>query len=174
MHAQSASGATLFVEPMSVVEANNRISELTAREAEEVARILARLSDGLRPYIHDIEADVTLLAALDLIFAKAALGTFHEGGARRVRRGITVSGLWTEGIRLFRRTRVIPISVSTDEAVHSLMITGPNTGGKTVTLKTVGLFALMAQSGLYLPAHIGVKMPVFDGVFCGYWGRAEH
>lgn len=164
VHAQSASGATLFVEPMSVVEANNRISELISREAEEIARILARLSDGVRPYIRDIEADVTILAYLDLVFAKAALGLAMKA----------VPALFggDHGIRindgrhpLISAEQVIPLSIFTDEEIHSLMITGPNTGGKTVTLKMVGLFALMAQSGMYLPAHIGVKMPVFDGVF---------
>lgn len=164
VHAQSASGATLFVEPMSVVEANNRISELVSQEAEEIARILARLSDGVRPYINDIEADVTLLAYLDLVFAKAALGLAMKA--------VPAEFGGDHGIRikdgrhpLIAAEQVIPLSISTDEDIHSLMITGPNTGGKTVTLKMVGLFALMAQSGLYLPAHIGVKMPVFDGVF---------
>ncbi len=164
VHAQSASGATLFVEPMSVVDANNRISELMSRETEEVARILARLSDGVRPYIHDIEADVSLLAYLDLVFAKASLGLSMKAAP------VTFGG--DHGIHisdgrhpLIPAGQVIPLSISTDDQVHSLMITGPNTGGKTVTLKMVGLFALMAQSGLYLPARFGVRMPVFDGVF---------
>lgn len=164
VHAQSASGATLFIEPMSVVEANNRISELASREEEEVARILARLSDEVRPHIGDIETNVVLLATLDLVFAKASLGLSMKG--------VPVEFGGDHGIRikdgrhpLILEDRVIPLSVSTNEQVHSLMITGPNTGGKTVTLKMVGLFALMAQSGMYLPAHIGVKMPIFDGVF---------
>jgi DNA mismatch repair protein MutS2 len=164
VHAQSASGATLFIEPMSVVEANNRISELASREEEEVARILARLSDEVRPHIGDIETNVVLLATLDLVFAKASLGLSMKA--------VPVEFGGDHGIRikdgrhpLILEDQVIPLSVSTNEQVHSLMITGPNTGGKTVTLKMVGLFALMAQSGMYLPAHIGVKMPIFDGVF---------
>jgi len=164
VHAQSASGATLFIEPMSVVEANNRISELASMEAEEIARILARLSDGVRPYTGEIEANVTLLAYLDLVFAKAALGLSMKAvpAAFGGDHGIRI----TDGRHpLIPADRVIPLSISTDEEIHSLMITGPNTGGKTVTLKMVGLFALMAQSGMYLPAHIGAKMPVFDGVF---------
>jgi DNA mismatch repair protein MutS2 len=128
VHAQSASGATLFIEPMSVVEANNRISELASREEEEVARILARLSDEVRPHIGDIETNVVLLATLDLVFAKASLGLSMKA--------VPVEFGGDHGIRikdgrhpLILEDQVIPLSVSTNEQVHSLMITGPNTGG---------------------------------------------
>ena len=164
VHAQSASGATLFVEPMSVVEANNRISELLSREQEEIARILARLSDGLRPYISDIEADITLLAYLDLVFAKASLGLDMKAVPVEFSRDYSIS--IHEGRHpLIPRDQVIPLTLVMGENIRSLIITGPNTGGKTVTLKMVGLFAAMGQSGMFLPARFGVRMPVYDGAF---------
>lgn len=164
VHAQSASGATLFIEPMSVVEANNRISELLGQEEEEIVRILMRLSDAMRPYIADIEADVTLLAYLDLVFAKASLAGQMKAVPVEFSRDSTIA--IREGRHpLIPAENVIPVSLTLEGSIRSLVITGPNTGGKTVTLKMVGLFAAMAQSGMFLPAHWGVRMPVYDGVF---------
>ena len=164
VHAQSGSGATLFIEPMSVVEANNRISELQAAEQAEIERILARLSAYFRPHIEEITHTFENLAQLDLIFAKASLGiemkavpvTFSEGLSLNI----------TDGRHpLIAKEEVVPLSVYMSEQSRMLIISGPNTGGKTVTLKMCGLFALMAQSGLFLPARSGVCMPVFEHIF---------
>ncbi|MEA4853317.1 MAG: endonuclease MutS2 [Christensenella sp.] len=164
VHERSTSGATLFIEPASVVEANNRIRELEAAEAKEIARILAELTSYFSVYREQLKEDVEILTELDLLFAKASLGlemkaapvTFTENGELLLR-----------GARhpLINREKVVPISLQMGGGVRALVITGPNTGGKTVTLKLTGLFAAMAQSGLFLPAHTPVKMPVFDGIF---------
>lgn len=164
VHEKSASGATLFIEPASVVEANNRIRELEAAEQKEIARILAGLTAGLNVYREELRADVEILTELDLLFAKAALGlamkalpvTFNEEGEISINAGRHP---------LIDAEKVVPVSLKLAGGIRSLVITGPNTGGKTVTLKLIGLFAIMAQSGLLIPAKSPVKLPVFDGVF---------
>ena len=170
VHDQSGSGATLFIEPMSVVEINNDLRALASREADEIERILAALSARLEPSASFIETNQTLMAALDFCFAKAALG--------RAMRGI-VPELNMEGNIHVRRARhpllpkesVVPCdlwlgnNVDHASSFHTLIITGPNTGGKTVTLKTIGLLTLMAQAGLLVPADPGTKLCVFDAVF---------
>jgi len=164
VHGESASGATLFIEPMSVVEANNRLHTLEGEEKREIERVLAALSDLIRPYEEELAGNLELLAYLDLVFAKAALGIrmkgspgeFNEQGMVDIRRGRHP---------LIDKEIVIPVSLSLPGDVNSLIITGPNTGGKTVTLKLVGLFALMNQSGLFLPAEARSTLPLFPGVF---------
>ena len=164
VHERSASGATLFIEPAGVVEANNRIRELEASEAKEIARILAELTALFAGYREELKTDVEILTELDLLFAKASLGlemkavpvTFTQNGELAINAGRHP---------LIDADKVVPVSLDMSGGVRALVITGPNTGGKTVTLKLVGLFAVMAQSGLFLPAKSPAKMPVFDGIF---------
>ncbi len=164
VHEKSASGATLFIEPASVVEANNRIRELEAAEQKEIARILADLTASLNAYRDELRTDMEILTELDVLFAKASLGlamkaspvVFNEDGEISVSAGRHP---------LIEEDKVVPVSLTLADGIRSLVITGPNTGGKTVTLKLIGLFAIMAQSGLMIPAKPPVKLPVFDGVF---------
>lgn len=161
VHDQSSSGSTLFVEPMAVVELNNRLRQLEAAEAEEVRRIMAALSHRIGQEQAGMEAAVEALARLDLVFARARLG-FEQNGVTPV--------LNQEGrIRLIRARHpllpgpVVPIDLWLGEGFHVLVITGPNTGGKTVALKTAGLLALMNQAGLPVPAA-QAEFPVFRAV----------
>ena len=164
VHGESASGATLFVEPMSVVEANNRLKSLEEEERREIDKILMALSNLARPSVEDMKYDYEILSYLDLVFAKASLAIsmkanpiqFNQENAIDIRMGRHP---------LIDPKQVIPISVQAGREQRTLIITGPNTGGKTVTLKLVGLFALMAQSGLFLPAQSGTTMPVFQAVY---------
>jgi DNA mismatch repair protein MutS2 len=164
VHDQSGSGATLFIEPLEVVEINNELRELELQEIEEVQRILMELTDMLRPHGEQIGYALESLAQLDFAFAKARLAALMS--ARRT----DINALGHVGIirgrhPLIAAESVVPISLEIGRHFTSLLITGPNTGGKTVTLKTVGLFALMTQAGLFIPAEDGCTMPVFDGVF---------
>ena len=164
VHGQSASGATVFVEPMSVVEANNRLRELEEEERREIERILMMLSDELRPFAEDMEYDVQVLSRLDVIFAKAALGISMK--AHRAEPAADFSIDIRKGRHpLIPEGEVIPVSVNSAGENRCLIITGPNTGGKTVTLKLVGLLAMMNQSGLFIPAEAGSSLPIFSGVF---------
>jgi len=164
VHDQSGSGATLFVEPLEVVEINNELRELELQETEEVQRILIELSEMLRPHAEQTGFALEALAQLDFAFAKARLASRMH--ARRAE--INAEGF----VRIVRgrhplipAEQVVPVSLELGRHFTALLITGPNTGGKTVTLKTTGLFALMTQAGLFLPADDGCTMPVFDGVF---------
>ncbi len=164
IHGQSASGATLFIEPMGIVEANNRLRLLEEEEKREIARILQELSDLAGAGAAELRQDIEILSYLDLVFAKAALAirmkafcpVLNDEGRIRI-----LAGRHPD----IDAAEVIPVTVEVDPAVRTLIITGPNTGGKTVTLKLVGLFALMAQSGLFLPAQEGSTLPVFSAVF---------
>ncbi|BAS28328.1 endonuclease MutS2 [Limnochorda pilosa] len=162
VHDQSASGSTVFVEPMAVVELNNRLRQAEAAEAEEIRRILAALSQRIGQEAPGIGPAVEALAGLDLVFARARLG-FELNAVEPV--------LNDEGrVRLIRARHpllpgpVVPIDVWLGEGFHVLVITGPNTGGKTVALKTVGLLALMAQAGLPVPAA-QAELPVFQAIY---------
>ena len=162
VHDVSASGATLFVEPMGAVKANNELRELKAREKAEIERILAELSADCASYRETIDADYAVLVNLDVIFAKAKLSFKLDAGEPE---------LSERGIRLRRarhplleKGKAVPIDVELGEDYDTLVITGPNTGGKTVTLKTVGLLCLMAQCGLHIPAAEGSRVPVFASV----------
>ena len=162
VHDVSASGATLFVEPMAAVKANNEIRELKAREKAEIERILAELSADCAAHRSDIDSDYSLLVHLDVIFARAKLS---------LKLDCAEPELSEEGIRLRRarhplleKGKAVPIDVSLGEDFDTLVITGPNTGGKTVTLKTIGLLCLMAQCGLHIPASDGSRVRVSDSV----------
>ena len=164
VHEKSASGATLFVEPAGVVEANNRIRELEGAEAAEIAMILMELTMMVSGYREEIKADVALLTELDILFAKASLARemkavpveFNEENVLEIKEGRHP---------LIPAQSVVPVTVNMEDGITALIVTGPNTGGKTVTLKLVGLFCVMAQAGFLLPAAGTVKLPVFDGIF---------
>jgi DNA mismatch repair protein MutS2 len=150
VHERSASGATLFIEPESVVEANNRIRELEGAEAAEIARILDGLSSAAAAVRAELKEDSEILTQLDIIFAKASLARemdahpveFNDSGIINISEGRHP---------LIDRGKVVPVTITMDSGITALIVTGPNTGGKTVTLKLAGLFCVMAQSGLFLP-----------------------
>lgn len=164
IHDQSSTGSTLFIEPMAVVKLNNDLKELYAKEQEEIQAILARLSEEAAQYIEKIRADYRALTDLDFIFARGALAlsmhgsrpVFNEEGRIRIREGRHP---------LLDQKTVVPITVSLGEDFTLLIITGPNTGGKTVSLKTVGLFTLMGQAGLHIPAGDRSELAVFHQVY---------
>ena len=162
VHDISASGMTLFVEPMAAVKANNELRELAAKEKLEIERILAELSADCAEHRDDIDSDFGVLVRLDLIFAKAKLSYKLD---------CQEASLDTEGIvlrsarhPLLDQAKAVPISVELGDSFDTLVITGPNTGGKTVSLKTVGLLAAMNQCGLHIPAADGSALPVFSHI----------
>ena len=164
VHDQSASGATLFIEPMAVVEINNTIRQLKLEERDEIQRILENFSRNLYENIAALESNNNILSQLDLIFAKAKLGREMDAVMPKLNKKGFVN-IKSGRHPLLDFKTAVPISVWLGKEFTQLLITGPNTGGKTVTLKTIGLFALMTQSGLFLPALQGTEMPVFEDVF---------
>ncbi len=164
VHDQSASGSTLFIEPMPVVNLNNELKELALAEREEIDVILASLSEQTADHIPEITADFRYLSTLDFIFAKAKLARiqnamppiFNTEGRILIRKGRHP---------LLDPERVVPIDVRLGDDFTILIITGPNTGGKTVTLKTVGLLTLMGQAGLFIPAGDRSELAVFKQVY---------
>lgn len=162
VHDSSASGQTLFIEPMAVLEANNKLRELKGRENEEIEKILFDLSAKVASIANVIRVDHKAMTDLDIIFARASYSSEISG--MRPKTGAKAIKLIRARHPLIPRSKVVPISVEFGERDNALIITGPNTGGKTVTLKTLGLLSLMAQSGLYIPADDGSTLPVFDGV----------
>ncbi len=170
VHDRSASGATLFIEPLAVVELANTWRELQVQEEQEVQRILAALSARIAQYGDEIEGTVEALADLDLAFARARYADELEAAEPTLLDGQrTPDGARLRLIRarhpLLDPATVVPIDVVLDGDTHVLVITGPNTGGKTVTLKTVGLLVLMAQSGMHIPADPTSALPVFEAVY---------
>ncbi len=164
VHEKSASGATLFIEPVSVVEANNRIRELEGEEQREIARILGEISNMLSAYTTELEINTQILTDLDVFFSKASYAKEVKGVPVRHSKENIID--ITEGRHpLIDPQKVVPISLCVSNDVKSLIITGPNTGGKTVTLKLVGLFCAMAQSGIFVSAKSPVYLSVFDGIF---------
>jgi DNA mismatch repair protein MutS2 len=164
IHDQSGSGATLFIEPAAVVELGNEYKKLLSEEAEEIDRILSELTALVAPHADDLIGDLDSLGGLDLIFAKARIS--REMNAVRPALNDIGSIRIIQGRHpLIDRDSVVPIDIWLGTDFRTLIITGPNTGGKTVTLKTVGLFTLMAQSGMFLPAHEGTAVSVFGRVF---------
>ncbi|MBT3320022.1 MAG: endonuclease MutS2 [Clostridia bacterium] len=164
VHDQSASGQTVFIEPMEVVEANNKLRELELAEREEVERILHVFSERLREFWSELKNNLNILTRLDVIFAKAALASTMKASPVTItdeKKIIIKNGRHP----LIDAKEVVPVSLHIDEGYSGLIITGPNTGGKTVTLKLTGLLALMAQSGLFVPADSGTTMPVFKAIF---------
>ena len=163
VHDISASGMTLFVEPMAAVKANNELRELNAKEKIEIERILAELSADCAEHRDDIESDFDLLVRLDLIFAKAKLSYKLNCGAATLE---SDKGIVLRRARhpLLDQAKAVPVSLELGESFDTLVITGPNTGGKTVTLKTIGLLAAMNQCGLHIPASDGSNLPVFSHI----------
>ena len=164
MHDQSSTGSTLFIEPMAVVNLNNELKELFIKEQEEIEKILAALSDKVAMNAAALEQDYEILSELDFIFAKANLAKSYNGvapdfntdGHINIRKGRHP---------LLDAKKVVPIDVRLGEEYKQLIITGPNTGGKTVSLKTVGLLTLMGQAGLHIPAADRSKLAIFEDVF---------
>ncbi len=164
VHDQSATGSTLFIEPMAVIQLNNELRSLEIQEQKEIEAVLATLSNELAPYTEELDLDLELLTRLDFIFAKAALSRhfkcsepkFNTQGRIHIKDGRHP---------LLDPQKVVPITIWLGRDFDLLIVTGPNTGGKTVSLKTVGLFTLMGQAGLHIPAFDGSELAVFDEVF---------
>lgn len=164
VHDQSSSGATLFIEPMAVVEINNDIRKLKLDERDEIERILDDFSYRLHVFAEALVDNQKNLTELDLIFARARFARELDAVAPEINDKLFVNII--KGRHpLIDKKKVVPITVWLGKEFTQLLITGPNTGGKTVTLKTIGLFALMTQSGMFIPACAGSQMPVFDNVF---------
>lgn len=164
VHDQSSTGSTLFIEPMAVIQLNNELRTLEIQEQKEIEAVLADLSGQLMPYTEELAIDLQILSQLDFIFAKAALSRhfkcsepkFNTEGRIHIKDGRHP---------LLDPQKVVPITVWLGTDFDLLMVTGPNTGGKTVSLKTVGLFTLMGQAGLHIPAFEGSELAVFEEVF---------
>ena len=164
IHDQSSTGSTLFIEPMSVVKLNNDLKELYGKEQEEIQVILARLSEEAAGYISELRGNYRILTELDFIFAKGSLAlsmhaskpVFNKNGYIHIREGRHP---------LLDKKKVVPITLTLGGDFDLLIVTGPNTGGKTVSLKTVGLFTLMGQAGLHIPALDRSELAVFENVF---------
>lgn len=164
VHDQSSTGATVFIEPMSVVEIGNELKQLISAEKAEIERILRMLSAQIAPEADAIADNLAILAQLDFAFAKASLARQMNGCMPKINdegRVNIVRGRHP----LIDPQKVVPLDIRLGTDFTTLIITGPNTGGKTVTLKTTGLFTLMAQSGLQVPADYGTELAVFDDVF---------
>ena len=164
VHDQSSTGSTVFIEPLAIVKLNNELRELEIQEKREIEFVLAALSSQLMPYTDAILSDLSILAELDFIFAKAALSRHYNGFEPKFnhKRYINIK----DGRHpLLNPKQVVPINIWVGDSFDLLIVTGPNTGGKTVSLKTVGLFTLMGQSGLHIPAFEGSELAVFDNVF---------
>ena len=164
VHDQSGSGATLFIEPESIVQMNNKLRELKIAEEREIERILMRLSAETAEHADDLAANLDILAQLDFAFAKsrlaremrASLPRMNDRGFLKLKRGRHP---------LLPAESVVPLDVELGNTYTAIIITGPNTGGKTVTLKTIGLLSLMAMSGLFVPADDGSQLCVFDAIY---------
>lgn len=164
IHDQSSSGATLFIEPSAVVELGNEYKKLLAEEADEIERILTELTAMLAPHADEIREDLNIMGQIDLVFAKAKLSRELNAVMPRLNRNNYVR-IVRGRHPLIPADRVVPIDIWIGSDYRSLIITGPNTGGKTVTLKIVGLFALMVQSGIFVPANEGSEFPVFEHIY---------
>ncbi len=163
IHDQSATGSTFFIEPMAIVKLNNELAELAMKEQEEIEKILASISSLCAPEAEGLERNVILLAELDFIFAKAKLSKKMQGSEPDFSENYIEIKKGRHP--LIPRDRVVPIDVMLGQDYRLLIITGPNTGGKTVSLKTVGLFTLMGQAGLHIPAFDGSHLRVFEEVY---------
>jgi len=164
VHDQSATGSTFFIEPMSIVKLNNELMELAIKEQEEIEKILASLSNMAAEYIEELEYNFLTLAKLDFIFARANLSKLMKA-SEPVFNADGYINLKKARHPLIDPDKVVPIDILLGKDFTMLIITGPNTGGKTVTLKTVGLLTLMGQAGLHIPAFDGSELTIFTEVF---------
>lgn len=164
IHDQSSTGSTLFIEPMAVVKLNNDLKELYAKEQEEIQVILARLSEDTAEYIEEIRTDYRVLTDLDFIFARGQLA-LSMNASRPILNNEGRIHIRDGRHPLLDARKVVPITVTLGEDFSLLIVTGPNTGGKTVSLKTVGLFTLMGQAGLHIPAADRSELAVFHQVY---------
>ncbi|MBQ0078911.1 MAG: endonuclease MutS2 [Eubacterium sp.] len=164
VHDQSGTGATLFIEPQVIVELNNKLRQLELDEQAEIARILQELTDGVSECYHELRNNQDLLLELDLFMAKGKLSMHMYGEEPEINED-GILRLRSAAHPLIDKKKVVPINLEIGSEYQTLVITGPNTGGKTVTLKTAGLLSLMAQTGLHIPAAPGSTVPVFDNVF---------
>lgn len=163
IHDQSATGSTFFIEPMAIVKLNNELAELAMKEQDEIEKILASISSLCAPESEGLERNVILLAELDFIFAKAKLSKKMQGSEPDFTENYIEIKMGRHP--LIPKDQVVPIDVTLGKDYRLLIITGPNTGGKTVSLKTVGLFTLMGQSGLHIPAFDGSHLRVYHEVY---------
>ncbi|MDY4574153.1 MAG: endonuclease MutS2, partial [Intestinibacter sp.] len=164
VHDQSSSGATLFIEPMSIVEMNNELRKLKLDEQEEIERILAELSAMVGEISEDLISNQAILGKLDFVFAKGKLSV-EMRAIEPVLNEDKYFNIKNGRHPMIDKRDVVPNNIYLGREFDTLVITGPNTGGKTVTIKTVGLFALMTQSGLHIPADFGTSMCVYDNIF---------
>lgn len=164
VHDQSSSGQTLYIEPQSVVNLNNRLAELKVAERKEIDRILDELSQALMPYTNDIRLNQDMLAQLDFIQARGYYAREIDGTKPGLSEDLIVA-LWQARHPLIEPENIVANDIILGEKYKALIITGPNTGGKTILLKTLGLLHLMGQSGLHIPAEEGSQIGLFDNVF---------
>lgn len=164
VHDRSSTGSTLFIEPASVVELNNQLKQLYAKEADEIQIILANLSAACAEHLSELRTDMELLTRLDFIFAKASLAKDMKASMPEFNDQRIIE-IKQARHPLLDAQKVVPIDISLGKDYTLLIITGPNTGGKTVSLKTAGLLTLMGQAGLHIPAFEGSRLAVFQEVF---------
>ncbi len=164
IHDVSSSGSTVFIEPIGVFELNNKINDLKLQENLEIERILQNISSMLFPYVDELEKDLSLIQHIDFIFAKAKYSKDIDGIFPNLNDNKEIK-LYGARHPLISKESVVPVDIIVGNSYSSLVITGPNTGGKTVTLKTIGLLTLMACSGLAIPAKENSSVYVFDQIF---------
>ena len=164
VHDMSASGSTVFIEPSSVVNANNELHELEIKEKTEIDKILFELSNDAAEFSEELEYNYDTVINIDFIFAKAKLALDMKAICPKLNNNCEINII--KGRHpLIDRKKIVPINVNLGKSFDALIVTGPNTGGKTVVLKTIGLFCLMTQSGLHIPANEESEMPVYEDIF---------